>query len=83
MNSRSLAFVYFRIIGKSQGRVKTEEVDQILNEKTTGGLRMFDGTTLLGSLNTAGHLRQAIATETQVYTLAEPPKFFGKGSVGQ
>ncbi len=64
-------------------RPNPEEVDQILNEKTTGGLRMFDGTTLLGSLNTAGHLRQAIATETQVYTLAEPPKFFGKGSVGQ
>lgn len=62
---------------------KPEEVDKILNEKTNGGLRMFDGITLLGSLNTPGHLRHAIETETQVYTLAEPPKFFGKGSIGQ
>ncbi|HEY9807893.1 MAG TPA: polyamine aminopropyltransferase [Halomicronema sp.] len=62
---------------------KPEEVDKILAEKTNGGLRMFDGITLLGSLNTPGHLRQAIESETQVYTLAEPPKFFGKGSVGQ
>jgi hypothetical protein len=32
-------------------------------------------------LNLPLHLRQAIASETQVYTLAEPPKFFGQGSV--
>jgi spermidine synthase len=63
-------------------RPDPEAIDQLLQEKTTGGLRMFDGTTLLGMLNTPGHLRKAIASETQVYTLAEPPKFFGKGSVG-
>ena len=55
-------------------------VDKLLTEKTTGGLRMLDGTTLLGMLQIPKHLREAIATETQVYTLAEPPKFFGKGS---
>jgi hypothetical protein len=27
------------------------------------------------------HLRQTIAEERQVYTLAEPPKFFGKGAL--
>lgn len=54
-------------------------VDAMLAEKTTGGLRMFDGTTLLGMLQIPKHLRDAIAAETQVYSLAEPPKFFGKG----
>jgi spermidine synthase len=42
---------------------------------------MLDGVALLGMLNLPLHLRQAIASETQVYTLAEPPKFFGQGSV--
>jgi len=28
-------------------------------------------------------LRQVIASETEVYTMAAPPKFFGKGSVSQ
>jgi len=28
-------------------------------------------------------LRQVIAAETEVYTMAAPPKFFGKGSVSQ
>lgn len=59
------------------------KIDEILAEKTTGGLQMFDGTTLLGILQVPGHLRRAIASETQVYTMAEPPKFFGKGSVNQ
>jgi len=59
------------------------KVDQLLAEKTTGGLRLIDGTTLLGLLQTPAHIRRAIASETQVYTLAEPPKFFGKGVAGQ
>ena len=54
-------------------------MDQLLADYTTGGLRMMDGITLLGMLQTPGHIRKAIATETQVYTVAEPPKFFGKG----
>lgn len=61
-------------------RPQPEVVDQLLAEKTTGGLRMLDGTSLLGMLQIPKHLREAIATETEVYTLAEPPKFFGKGS---
>jgi spermidine synthase len=41
---------------------------------------MFDGITMLGMLQVPKHLRDAIATETEIYTLAEPPKFFGKGA---
>ncbi|AFY39584.1 spermidine synthase [[Leptolyngbya] sp. PCC 7376] len=55
------------------------EVDQLLAEKTNGGLKLIDGQTLLGLLQTSLFVRQAIATHTEVYTLAEPPKFFGKG----
>ena len=61
-------------------RPDPETVNQLLREKTTGGFRMLDGTTLLGMLQVPKHLREAIATETEVYTLAKPPKFFGKGS---
>ncbi len=57
-------------------------VDALLAERTTGGLRMFDGTSMLGMMAGFKHIREAIAAETQVYTLAEPPKFFGKGVVG-
>ncbi|MFM6189504.1 MAG: spermidine synthase [Planktothrix sp.] len=61
-------------------RPDPDRVNQILQENTTGGLKMFDGTTMLGMLQIPKHLRDAIATETQIYTLAEPPKFFGKGA---
>ncbi len=63
-------------------RPDPRRIDEQLGEKTTGGLRMFDGTTLLGLLQLPGHLRRAIAEETHVYTLKEPPKFFGKGTLG-
>jgi len=53
-------------------------IDAQLAEATTGGFRMLDGRTLLGSLQTILHVRQAIASETRVYTLDDPPKFFGK-----
>ncbi|HBL11505.1 MAG TPA: polyamine aminopropyltransferase [Cyanobacteria bacterium UBA11162] len=57
-------------------------IDQLLQEKTTGGLRLLDGITLLGLFQTPAYIRQAIAAETQIYTLNEPPKFFGKGTLG-
>ena len=56
-----------------------EQIDELLATKTNGGFRAVDGVGLLGMLNTPLYIRQAIATETQVYTLSEPPKFFGKG----
>lgn len=61
------------------GQVDPAEVDQMLAEKTTGGFRLLDGTALLGMLQAPKYVRDAIAAETEVYTLAEPPKFFGKG----
>jgi spermidine synthase len=64
-------------------RPDPEETDRRLAEKTTGGLRMLDGPTLLGIYQLPKHLRTAIAEETQVYTLAQPPKFFGKGALGE
>jgi spermidine synthase len=56
-----------------------EVVDKLLTEKTTGGFRFLDGTTLLGIMQTPLYVRQAIAQETMVYTLEAPPKFFGTG----
>lgn len=58
-------------------------IDAALKENTTGGLRMFDGSTFLGLMQVPAHIRDAIAKETRVYTLEEPPRFFGKGSMGQ
>lgn len=57
-------------------------IDQMLEERTTGGFRMFDGVTMLGLFQLPLHLRRAIVAETDVYTLASPPKFFGKGTTG-
>lgn len=62
-------------------RPDPDTIDRLLQEQTTGGLRMLDGIALLGMMQTPRHLRDAIASETQVYTLAAPPKFFGKGTV--
>jgi spermidine synthase len=56
-------------------------VDQILATQTTGGLKMFDGITMLGIFQTPAHLRKAIAENTEVYTTSAPPKFFGKGAL--
>lgn len=63
-------------------RPDPETTDQLLQKQTKGGFRMLDGVTLLGMLQIPLHIRQAIAAETTVYTLKEPPKFFGKGTAG-
>jgi spermidine synthase len=60
-----------------------ELVDRLLEEKTTGGYRFIDGISLLGIMQTPLYIRQAIAAETTVYTLNEPPKFFGTGVVNE
>ena len=39
--------------------------------------------TLLGIMQTPLYVRQAIAAETTVYTLDEPPKFFGTGAMSK
>jgi spermidine synthase len=60
-------------------RPDPDAIDRLLAEKTTGGLRYLDGITYLGLLQTPAHVRRAIAQATRVYTLKEPPQFFGKG----
>jgi spermidine synthase len=57
-------------------------VDALLAEGTSGGLRMFDGTAMQGLFLLPAHLRAALAAETRVFSLAEPPRFFGKGVAG-
>ncbi|MFQ5463155.1 MAG: fused MFS/spermidine synthase [Phycisphaerae bacterium] len=59
-----------------------DETDATLATKTTGGLRMLDGIALIGLFHTPASLRRKIADETRIYTLADPPKFFGKGVAG-
>ncbi|MGD1717086.1 spermidine synthase [Dapis sp. BLCC M172] len=51
-----------------------EKVDRLLAEKTTGGFKLMDGISLLGMLQLPFNIRQAIATETQIYTLKAPPE---------
>ncbi|MCM1982553.1 spermine/spermidine synthase domain-containing protein [Lyngbya confervoides] len=57
------------------------ETNRILAEQTTGGLRYLDGDSLLGLMQTPKHVRDAIAQESEIYTLAAPPKFPGRGNV--
>lgn len=56
-------------------------VDRLLATSTTDDLRLVDGETLLGMLQTPKHLREAIAQETHLYTLKTPPHPIGKGSM--
>ena len=61
-------------------RPNPEEIDRLLLENTKSGFRFIDGTTLLGLLQTPKYIRDAIELHTRVYTLEEPPKFFGKSA---
>ena len=73
------------VVGSAQEipTLEAATVDRLLAEKTTGDFRTYDGISLVGMMHPPGYLRKAIAEETQVYTLAEPPKFFGKGKLQQ
>lgn len=64
---------------KIDTRPDPEIIDRLITEKTTGGLRFIDGSTLLGILQTPLYVRKAIEAETTVYTIQQPPKFFGTG----
>lgn len=63
-------------------RPDPEVVDQLLDARTTGKFKMFDGRALLGMLNGPKHIRESIAAETEVFCLSQPPKFFGTGVAG-
>lgn len=56
-------------------------VDRLLATQIEGELQVVDGVALVGMLNIPKHLRQAIAAETAVYTLASPPQPIGQGSM--
>lgn len=60
-------------------RPEPSKIDEILSRHVTGELRMFDGVSMLGMLCIPKHLRELIESETEVYTMAAPPKFFGAG----
>ena len=64
-------------------RPEPDEIDRILAEQTNGGFRFLDGEAFLGLMQTPAHIRKAIAEETRVYTLEEPPRFFGAGYQGE
>lgn len=57
-------------------------IDRLLLKRTTGGLRFVDGRSLLALFHPPVYVRRAIERETRVYTLGEPPKFFGTGHAG-
>lgn len=59
------------------------EVDSILSKHVgePGDLRFFDGVALRFLANPPKHVRDAIASETEIFTMAKPPKFFGTGVV--
>ena len=50
----------------------------LLASDTNGRFRMFDGQTLLGLLQMPKYLRDRLAAETVIYSLANPPKFFSR-----
>jgi spermidine synthase len=64
-------------------RPDPDKTDRLLKSHTTGGFRLIDGETFLGIAQVPLYIRQAIARETRVYTLAEPPKSYGKGILSQ
>jgi spermidine synthase len=58
-----------------------QSVDLLLSEKTTGGFKLIDGLSLLGAMQTPLYVRKSFTEYPEVYTLKEPPKFFGKGVI--
>jgi spermidine synthase len=50
------------------------KIDELLQRRTSGPLRMFDGQSLLGLLQTPKYVRDRIEAETVLYTLANPPQ---------
>lgn len=54
-------------------------VDELLARMVKGPLKLIDGQTLLGMLQTPKHIRQAVAAADVVYTVAAPPRFGREG----
>ncbi|MGB3491767.1 MAG: hypothetical protein WBA57_03490 [Elainellaceae cyanobacterium] len=56
-------------------------IDQLLSAKVTGRLRAVDGVAMMGLLHVPLYIREAIANETEIYTLTAPPDPIGRGSM--
>ena len=52
----------------------TQQIDQVLRQSTSGTMKMFDGRSMLGSLQSPLYVRQQIASERMIYTLDNPPQ---------
>ena len=48
-------------------------VDSVLVTRTKGRLKMFDGRTMRSFMNPPKYLRDALAAESRIYTLTDPP----------
>lgn len=61
-----------------------ERVDALLAENVSdpGELRFFDGRAMRFLANPPKHVRDAIAAETEIFTMERPPRFFGSGVAG-
>ncbi|MFG0327048.1 MAG: spermidine synthase [Phycisphaerales bacterium JB037] len=59
-----------------------DDIDRVLADNLTSELRMLDGRAMLGLFQIPKYLRHAIETEDTVFTLDNPPKFFGEGVKG-
>ena len=55
-------------------RPDPNRIDERLRTATSGAMRMFDGQTLLGMLQTPLYVRERIQSESTVYTLDHPPQ---------
>ena len=55
-------------------------VDALISEQISGELKLLDGRSLVGMLQTPKYMRDAVAADDAVYTLDKPPKFFGAKS---
>lgn len=54
-------------------------IDRLIQSHLTGPLKMFDGQSLLGMLQSPKYIRDRLAAETFVYTIDSPPAFLGRG----
>ncbi|ADK83956.1 Spermine synthase [Desulfarculus baarsii DSM 2075] len=60
-------------------RPEPQAVDELLGRMLQSELKLIDGQTLLGMLQTPKHIRQAVERTDVIYTLAAPPRFGQEG----
>jgi spermidine synthase len=65
---------------KWERRPDPARIDSLVKDQIKAPLRMFDGQSLLGMLQTPKYIRERWSAERTVYTLANPPTSFGATS---